>query len=294
MRRRKSSPSSTKPVISIDGRAVDVSRASISIGDWAVRYGWGAFETIRLHDGCPLFLSRHLDRFFQMSAALLLPSAQGPEWWYKQVVRQIARADFADGAINLYWTRGEPPQFTGHRIVVVRPLDGRRRRRGRIWIAPWRIEPGTPGIGAKTMAFLPYTFASFAAQAAGFDDAILLNTEGRIADGSAASVLAVRDGQLMTPSVRDGALPGITRAILLEQASRLGIPAREARLKPKDLYESEAVLLTSVLRGIMTVRQIDDRRVEISAAARQLVARLRPIYRRVIAAEIKAHRTRTA
>jgi branched-chain amino acid aminotransferase len=273
---------------------MDAPRTHPAHRDWAVRYGWGAFETIRFLDGCPLFLSRHLDRFFQLSAALLLPSAEGPDWWYTQVLRQVERADFAEGAINLYWTRGEPPRFAGHRIVVVRPLDGQRRRLGRIWIAPWRIEPGIPGIGAKTMAFLPYTFASFAAQAAGFDDAILLNTEGRIADGSAASILAIEDGQLVTPSMLDGALPGITRAILLEQAARLDIPAREASLRPEDLCDADCVLLTSVLRGITTVYQIDDRRIETSAAARQLIARLRRSYRRTIAAEIKAWRAMTA
>ena len=271
---------------SIDGRIVRSQKATISIQDWGFRYGWGAFETIRLTKGRPLFLTLHLQRFARTAAALLIGDAHDSSWWRREIVRTAECAGYGEGAINLYWTRGESPRFAGRRIIVVRPQSGHAPRRARIWVAPWRIEPGSPGVGAKTLCYLPYTFATLAAQMAGFDDAVLLNPRGHVADASAASLFVIEKGQLLTPSLSDGALPGITREIVLQCALALEIPIAECRLSFRRVQDADGAFLASSLRGITTVRAIGAQAIASTAGARRMISRLRHAYQRAAAADI--------
>ena len=271
---------------SVDGKIVRPQKATIPIQDWGFRYGWGAFETICLTKGHPLFLTLHLQRFARTAAALLIDDGDRSGWWRTEIVRTAARAGFEEGAINLYWTRGESPRFAGRRIIVVRPQSGRAPRRARIWVAPWRIEPGSPGVGAKTLCYLPYIFATLAAQMAGFNDAVLLNPRRHIADASAASLFVIGKGRLLTPSFPDGALPGITREIILQCARALEIPIVKRPLSLGRVQNADGAFLTSSLRGITAVRAIGDHAIATTPEARRMIGRLRQAYRRAAKADI--------
>jgi branched-chain amino acid aminotransferase len=271
---------------SIDGRIVGKRNAIVAVQDWGFRYGWGVFETIRLTRGRPLFLALHLRRMQSSAAALLIEDDDQSAWWRRAIVKTIAKAGYQEGAINLYWTRGESPRFTGRRIVVVRPQGGPRPRRARMWIAPWRIEAGTPGVGAKTLCYLPYTFATLAAQASGFDEALLLNSKGHVADGSAASLFIIARGKLLTPLPSDGALPGITREIVLECARMMNVPVAGSPVRLIHIKRADGAFLTSSLRGITPLQAIGDQRIAATAEARRLIGRLRSAYRRAANADI--------
>lgn len=268
----------TETIVSIDGRIRRGAAATISVHDWGFRYGWGAFETIRIYEGRPVFLWQHLERLARTARVLLLTETDESGWWRKEIRHVVNRTQTGRAALNLYWTRGEAPSFAGHRIVCVRPLPAQKQGSCRGWIAPWPVEPRAPGIGAKTLAYLPYTFSAVCAQAAGFDDALLLNTRQRVADVAGASLFIIDKGRLLTPPVDEGALPGITRGVVLTEAKQLGIPAKVMPVPRKRLLSADAVFLTSALRGIRVVRQIDGRRVSASPAARQIIDRLRRGY----------------
>jgi len=288
MPKKVSFPPDSSLFTSVDGKIVPPQKATLAIQDWGFRYGWGAFETIRLTEGRPLFLVPHLQRLARTAAALLIDDSDRSDWWRREIVRTASRAGLAEGAINLYWTRGESPRFVGRRIVVVRPQSGRAPRRSRIWVAPWCVEPGSPGVGSKTLCYLPYTFATLAAQMAGFDDAILLNPRGRIADGSAASLFVIENGQLLTPGLSDGALPGITRAIVLECARGLGITTIKRPLSMRRAQNAHGAFLTSSLRGLTVVRSIGNHDLGMTPEARQLIGLLQRAYRRAAKADIAA------
>lgn len=285
----KTSPDSTY-ITSIDGRIVSPKRATIAIQDWGFRYGWGAFETIRLTEGCPLFLTAHLDRIQRTASLLLIEDNDQSEWWRKAIVKAIAKAPFTEGAINLYWTRGEAPHFTGRRIVVVRPHVGKPVRQARLWVCPWPIEPQTPGVAAKTLCYLPYTFATLAAHSEGFTDALILNSRGYIADTAAASLFIIERGKLAAPSPSDGALPGITRAVILECAKSLGIAVTNGPVSLKRAQRADGAFLTSSLRSLTPVRKIGDHPLKTSPVAKRIINSLRRCYRRAVAADLAAHR----
>lgn len=263
-------------------------RAALPIDDWACRYGWGVFETIRLFRGRPLFLARHLRRLQRAGQFLWLTRSDSndSDQWRRDIEKALRRAQISEAVVNLYWSRGIPPEPEGRRIVCVRPFPRHPRRPLRLWPAPWRIDPTSPGTGAKTLAYFPYVFASLCARQEGCDEAIILNSQGRVADGAHSTIFAIVDDRLLTPSLREGALPGITRALILESAAKLGIFAGEGRLTWKRLMAAECVFVTSSLRGIARVSELHGRR-RFRRIDHPLLSRLKAAYRVLIKQEIK-------
>jgi branched-chain amino acid aminotransferase len=285
-----------REVAVINGRVADPERAAVPIDDWGFRYGWGAFDTIRVHKSCPLFLERHLGRLCQAASVLMLTGSidQTLPLWSRDVRRSIERAGAREAFINLYWT-GRQSMKSGEslRLVRVRKLNSYPRRAARLWVAPWRIEPTYPGVAAKTLAYFPYIFAGVMAREAGFDEALILNTSNRVADGGASSVFVISAGQVVTPSLREGTLAGITRGLVLELAAKQGLEVRQGRIRWKDLAGAEGVFVTSALRGVVPVSRIAD---QWSGRTERLprFRALQDAYRQEVADEVRRWRARCA
>lgn len=263
----------------INGRVRPAETASIPVDDWAVRYGWGLFETIRIHKGCPLFLERHLDRL--CGTAPILELGDNPradrQLWQRDITRAIELSGMTEGIVNCYWTRGSVlARVAASRIVKIRPRPRYPKGPLSLWVAPWRIEPTYPGSGVKTLAYFPYIFAGLAARREGFDEALVLNTSNRVADGAASSIFIVRNGQVVTPSLDQGTLPGITRSIVLELLHSLKIRQRETSITWKSLITADEVFVTSSLRGVVPIARISthwkSKRVDKSITSRLLSA----------------------
>ena len=111
----------------------------------------------------------------------------------------------------------------------------------------------------KSLNYLNHILARLEATNAGADEAILLNAAGHVAEGTADNVFVVRDGGLFTPPVSDGALEGITRAVVLELARTLGIAARASTLGPYDLYTADECFLTGTGAELIPVREVGGR-----------------------------------
>ena len=261
----------------------------ISVDDWGFRYGWGAFESLRVHKRRPLFLQQHLARLWRTVELLAISNNVTPATWEREIARTISRAQLKEGMINLYWTAGHPPDMTPVRIVSARTSSVvRNRHLLDAWVAPWRIEPTTPGIGAKTMAYFPYMFAAVSAKIEGHDAAIVLNTAGYVADGAISSVFVVKGKTLTTPRIQDGALDGITRAIILESAHELGIDAQVRRVSLKQLHDADAIMLASALQGITTVRNLSglNRQFKPSQSSQKLIRAIQDAYNQRIRLEL--------
>ena len=280
-------------LLMVNGRVVTPTRAVIPVDDWGFRYGWGAFETIRVHKGCPLFLERHLSRLFRAAGLLLLADARDPmlPLWRREVCRAIEKAQTEEAFINLYWTgRPSPSADEATRIVRVRAMRTYPRRALRLWVAPWRIEPTYPGAGAKTLAYFPYIFAGVMAREAGFDEALILNTSNRLADGASSSIFVIRGGKIVTPSLKEGTLAGITRGLLLELAPKHKTAIRQARIRWADLTKAEAVFISSSLRGVAAVDRIGD--IWSGSSVRHpLIRRMQDAYRQEVADEVRRWRS---
>jgi branched-chain amino acid aminotransferase len=253
----------------IDGAVVPAERATVAATDRGLLLGEGVFETIALVDGQPFALTRHLERLNHSAriVGLTLP-------WSDDHLRAACAATLAaaraggdqeaaqSGRLRITITGGPGP---------LTPLPGERRptllvtvttRRAAaaaaaptaaVTVSPWPVNEHSPVVGAKTTSRLEYTLALAAAQRHGADEAVLLNTQGMLAEATSANVFLVVAGRLSTPSLATGCLGGVTRSLiteLVDVAERDDLTADDLRLAPE-------AFLTSTTRGVQPITSVD-------------------------------------
>ena len=116
--------------------------------------------------------------------------------------------------------------------------------------------------GAKASGvYINSSLAKVEALKAGYDEAILLNEHGHVAEGSGENVFVVRDGMLLTPPLTEGVLRGITREVVLRFAADLDIPVAETSLLRQDLYLADEAFYTGTAAEVVPIRSVDDREI---------------------------------
>ena len=255
----------------INGQLLPEREAVIPVTDHGLLYGDGVFEGIRFYHRHPFRLADHLQRLADSCKAirLMLPYTQAQ--LTKAVDEVIAAFPEENGYLRLMVTRGpgpmglDPAGCTQPRVILIATrlemVHPTLRKDGiRLIIASTRRLPADgldPRI--KSLNYLNHILARMEAAQAGVEEAVLLNSQGRVAEGSAENIFIVQDGHLATPRPVDGALAGITRGVILELAAELGIPARETPLTPYDLYTAEEFFLSGTGAELIPVREVDGR-----------------------------------
>lgn len=245
----------------LNDRIVQAEQARISVFDRGFLYGDGVFETVRIHDGRPVWLDRHLARLADSCKQIGLPLPDKPWPAIFQKVIDKNRVDHA--AIRLTLSRGT--RDTGDDPTVVlfhRPLphvtSSQRRKGIRLTLATIRrLSPRSHPTQAKTLNYLNNLLAKQEAAERGAFDGLMVTTDGYVAECSMSNVFVIKDRTLYTPSLACGVLPGITRGVVLDMAPSLGLQIREGRYRPAFLYEADECFLTGSGIGILPVQAID-------------------------------------
>ncbi len=269
-----------------NGELVAAKQAAVSVYDHGLLYGDGVFEGIRFYNGQPFRLAAHLARLFDSAAAIGLVVPYSDQALTNAVYETISAYRRPQGYLRLVVTRGvgalgiNPAGCRAGVFMIADELvfsDASVRERGaRVVIAATRRLPADgldPRI--KSLNYLNHILARMEAGNAGADEAILLNQQGRVTEGTTDNVFIVKSGVLMTPPVTDGALDGITRNMVLALAHELGITARETSLAPFDLYTADECFLTGTAAELIPVREVDGRGYAVSPG---------PVFRRLNAA----------
>ena len=257
-----------------NGSFVPWEDAQVHVLTHALHYGTGVFEGIRAYDtpsGVAVFrLTDHMERF-RRSASLY-------EMDLGYTTEELAAAVHATLAVNEIGScYVRPIAFRGAGPMGLYPLDNPVEVIIAVW--PWgaylgeealdkgvsckissfrRIGPNTLPPAAKASGqYINSVLAKLEASRCGFDEAILLNEEGYVADGSGENVFVVRDGVLYTPPTTASCLPGITRATVIRMATALGIEVRETNLVRTDLYFGDEVFLCGTAAEVTPVASID-------------------------------------
>lgn len=228
----------------------------------------GLFETMRARDGRILRPERHWARLSEGARLLGIPLPVD-EPSLAVAARELLLANgFVRGeaALRLTLTRGPgprglaPPERPTPTMILAAfpPADPAPPARA-VLIRSIRRNEFSPTSRIKSLVYLDQILAMRDAVAVGGDEALLCNTAGRLACASAANLFLVVEGRLWTPSVGEGALPGVTRAVLLERARSEGLPVVEAEVSPHLLARAEEVFTTNALRGVRPVASIDGR-----------------------------------
>ncbi len=249
-----------------NNRIIPLCEARLSPGQAGLLTGWGVFTTLRLYRGLPFEFKRHWERMARDARRLEVPICHDLETVRKAIV-ELARANGREeGMARLCLVRnegglwaapsgqdvGRPPTdllaFT--RTLVPWPAAHRLRLR------PMAIFSAGLYAGAKMLSWAPNSAALEKARADGFDDALLLNEKGQLAECTSANFFLVRGGKAFTPPLSSGCLPGVTREILLEIAPATGIELVEHELTTEDLPSAEEVFIGSTTREVAAVEFI--------------------------------------
>ena len=244
----------------VNGEVVPRAEARVSIDDFGLRYGLTCFETMLARHGRVFRLAQHLDR---LEAGLRLFRAVPPaRAALEHAIEEVLRANSLDDAsVRLSVTPGAGtrpalPASGDPTVVVTADPLAPMSPRSRLWVSSVRIDAERAWRSAKVGQFAPYLLARAEAEDLGFEDALLLDYSGRIAEAATANVFFELDGVVVTPSLAAGALPGVTRAAVLELAAAEGVPVREGDLTLDDLGRATAGFLTSSVAGVVPVTSV--------------------------------------
>lgn len=286
----------------IDGRLVHRDEAGVSPFDSSVQNGDAVWEGLRLYDGRIFRLEAHLARLRQGARALRYEGVPSDDEIVEAIRRTLAANGMQDGVhVRLTLSRG---------VKYTSGLDPRLNTAGCSLFVLAEFKPPvydrigvrliTSGVRRPPADVLDQTIhscnqltsilAKLEANAAGVDDAMMLDTRGFLAETNATHLFLVEDGSLSTP--RTVACPeGVTRSVVLELCREHDIPCREEDLTPARVWRADEMFCTGTMGEIVPVVEVDGRRIGRAADAEASVEPLRPMTSRL--AELFAARTRS-
>lgn len=260
---------------------VPADQACVSVFDHGLLYGDGIFEGIRFYRGKAFMLEAHLLRLIESAEAIALVLPLTLPEIEQAIVDLIDQFDGDSGYLRLVVTRGvgnlgiDPrkcPQAT--MFIIADQLSVLHRDDIddgiRLHIANTRRIPVQcldPKI--KSLNYLNNILARIEANAADMDEALLLNTEGFVSEGSVDNIFIVKDGCLYTPPVSDGLLVGVTRGVILEITRELDIDCLQRSLTVDDLLAADECFLTGTGAELIRVGQIGEQVLPISQQSSQ-------------------------
>lgn len=249
-------------LVYLNGSLIPHSEAKVSAFDHGFLYGYGLFETMRAYNGKIFLLGRHLRRLFSSAELLGLDSALANIGLEQACIDVLEANNLKDARVRFTVTRGDAGAFLGTRrdsaasVLIAAtsytPLPAEAYEKGyKALISGLRRDSGSLLSGLKSTAYLLSVLAKREAENAGLDEALLLNERGSIAEGSISNVFFVARGELVTPPVESGILPGITREAVLELAASSKIRAIEEDIRVDDLPRFDEAFLTNSVLEIM-------------------------------------------
>ncbi|MEO5617479.1 MAG: aminotransferase class IV [Candidatus Eisenbacteria bacterium] len=282
-------PGATPPerIVWLNGQLVRGGDAALSLFDRGARDGGGIFETVRVYAGQPFDWTRHMERLVLAAAMLGFPVPSAPSRLRHALAQVLAAEGLSDAVARLTVTRGVAggrPTRTGAWVeaesLAGRLWPGTKRSAATVVISRRPFHPGP--IGAfKTTSRLAYDLAREEARAENADEALLTGAGGEVFEGAVSNVFVVQRGEVLTPPLAQGILPGIVRARVLDLCAASHISAREASITRADLDTADEIFLTNSVQEVVPVGTCAGRKIP----AQTLGERLRDAYRKLVEAE---------
>lgn len=269
-------------LVFLNGTFVPEDKAVISIFDRGFLYGDGLFETLRVFNGKPFRWREHIERL-QAGAEFVKIKVPFSAWQLQRFTDElIARNKMSDSLLRVNLSRGTGPAGYSPKgmnkptlVMSLRPAPKFDPENPPVWslvTSSFRIAANDPLARFKTSNKLVQILAREEAPAAA--EALLLNTDGYVAEGTSSNVFGVKRGIVYTPPPTAGILPGVTRAIVFEIAARLGLPILERDVKPAELASADGIFLSLSSWGIVEVTAFDGKTLKGS----DIIGRIRGAY----------------
>jgi branched-chain amino acid aminotransferase len=255
----------------IDGKFYDPKNAKISVFDHGLLYGDGVFEGIRAYHGRVFKLKEHIERLFYSAKAILLELPLSHAELMKAVVETCRKNKLRDGYIRLVVTRGigtlglNPNRCKNPSVVVIAdkiqlyPQEMYERGMAIVTVPTTRNLHNAVNPAIKSLNYLNNILAKIEANIAGVEEAIMLNSEGYVAECTGDNLFIIKNGAMFTPPLSAGALYGITRGVVIEMAREAGMMVSEPNLTRYDLFNADECFLTGTGAELIPVTKIDGR-----------------------------------
>lgn len=250
---------------------VEKHNAKISIYDHGFLYGDGVFEGIRAYDGNVFRLKEHIDRLYRSAHSIMLTIPVSKDEMIDLVIKTLRKNDLMTAYIRLVVSRGvgnlglDPTSCPEPQIIIIAeelqlfPQELYDNGLEMITASTRRNRPDVLSPNVKSLNYLNNILAKLEANLAGVAEALTLNDEGYVAEGSADNVFIIKNNEILTPPGYIGALEGITRNVIIDIARDLGYIVKEEPFTIHDVYVAEEVFLTGTAAEVIAVVKVDGR-----------------------------------
>ncbi|MDH4269420.1 MAG: aminotransferase class IV [Dehalococcoidia bacterium] len=262
-------------IIYLNGRLVPRFEAKLSPFDHGFLYGYGLFETMRAYNGHIFRLDSHVTRLRCSAESIglthsILITDEGKQSLKVACTATLEANELRDARIRLTVSAGEgdmtPDPGTCPKPTILitarnlAPLPPEKYETGfKAAVSFLRRNSQSPLSRLKSTSYMENVLARMTARAAGYDEAIFLNEQGYLAEGSTTNVFLVSHGELITPSFESGVLPGITRDAVLEIARDSNIKTTERWVELNELIEAEEAFVTNSILELMPLVSVEGR-----------------------------------
>jgi branched-chain amino acid aminotransferase group I len=261
-------------IIYLNGQLIPRSKAKLSPFDHGFLYGYGLFETMRAYNGHIFRLDRHLARLRRSAQSLGLAHsviASEAKQSLEAACTKILEANkLKDARLRLTVSAGEgdmtpdPNTCSSPTVLItaqnlVPPPPEKYESGFKAAVSSLRRNSQSPLSRLKSTCYMENILARTAARAAGCDEALYLNEQGYLAEGSTTNVFLVSHGELITPCFESGVLPGIAREAVLEIARTSNIKATERWVQLNELIEAQEAFVTNSILELMPLVSVEGR-----------------------------------
>jgi len=284
-------------IIYLNGRLISHSKAKLSSFDHGFLYGYGLFETMRAYQGYIFRLDQHLARLRRSAQSLglthsILHVVEGKQSLETACTAILEVNKLKDARLRLTVSAGEgdmmpdPGTCSSPTVLVTArnliPLPPEKYESGfKATLSSLHRNSQSPLSRLKSTCYMENILARMAARATGCDEAILLNEQGYLAEGSTTNIFLMNNRELITPSLESGVLPGITREAVLEIARAANIKTMERQVELKELIEAEEAFVTNSILELMPLTLLDGKPIGTGKPG-QLTKELLAAYRKLV------------
>jgi branched-chain amino acid aminotransferase len=261
-----------KLLIYIDGEFYPKSDAKVSVYDHGLLYGDGVFEGIRAYSGIVFKLKEHLERLYRSAHTIRLRIPLKKNEMTRAVLETLRKNNLRNAYVRLVVTRGigdlglDPRKCPKPTVIIItEPIiqiygaDAKEKGMTAVisWVKRDSVDATTHEI--KSLNYLNSILAKIDANDAGVDEAICLDKNGFVCEGTGENIFMVKEGKIATPPISTGALAGVTRQRVMTLAEDLGYTVVERNITPNELFNADEVFFTGTAAEVVPVKEINRR-----------------------------------
>ena len=252
-------------IVSLNGHFVPEEQAVVSVFDRAFRYGDALFEAALVVNGKMFRWPQHFARLERSAKFLSIPLPYSADELSAFARELIARNELTECVLRLQLSRGTGPRGyapTGDEkplvVMSLHPAPPRTPTTWKLTVCSLRVAANDPLANHKTCSRLLQVMAAAEARARGADESLILNTNGEVTEGGTSNLFWIERGTVCTPPLASGALPGVTRAAVLEICDTLNMPRAEKVIQLEALLSCDGVFVTLTSRGVVEAESVDE------------------------------------